>query len=70
MWTSLGLRRGGRGQVRLFNAVTCAIPGGKQPEQVTDNCGASGQAPLTHEAMSGVRKIYKKKIRALVHDRW
>ncbi|MGC0775507.1 MAG: aldo/keto reductase [Candidatus Acidiferrum sp.] len=56
--------------ILMFDAVTCAIPGGKQPEQVADNCGASGQAPLTQEAMSGVRKIYEKKIRALVHDRW
>jgi len=26
----------------MFDAVTCAIPGGKRPPQVADNCKASG----------------------------
>jgi aryl-alcohol dehydrogenase-like predicted oxidoreductase len=56
--------------ILMFDAVTCAIPGGKRPEQVADNCGASDLPPLTEEAMAAVRRIYDKKIRSLVHKRW
>jgi aryl-alcohol dehydrogenase-like predicted oxidoreductase len=30
--------------ILMFDAVTCAIPGGKRPSQVADNCAASGRA--------------------------
>ncbi len=53
-----------------FDAVTCAIPGGKRPEQIVDNCRASDLPPLSPEAMAAVRRIYDHKIRYLVHDRW
>ncbi len=56
--------------ILMFDAVTCAIPGGKRPAQVADNCAASGLPSLTEEAMSGVRRIYDERIRGLVHDRW
>ena len=53
-----------------FDAVTCAIPGGKRPEQIVDNCRASDLPPLSPEAMAAVRRIYDPKIRSLVNDRW
>lgn len=53
-----------------FEAVTCAIPGGKRPEQVADNCRASDLAPLTNSAIAGVQRIYERKIRPLVENRW
>ena len=56
--------------ILMFDAVTCAIPGGKRPEQVADNCRASDLPRLTQEAVSGVRRIYDQKIRSLVHLRW
>ena len=56
--------------ILMFDAVTCAIPGGKRPEQVADNCRASDLPALTDNAMSAIRQIYDKKIRAAVHDRW
>ncbi|HMJ22232.1 MAG TPA: aldo/keto reductase [Terriglobales bacterium] len=56
--------------ILMFDAVTCAIPGGKRSEQVTDNCGASELPPLTPEAMAAVRQIYDQKIRPRVHNRW
>lgn len=56
--------------ILMFDAVTCAIPGGKRPEQVADNATASTLAALTPEVMAGVRKIYDEKIRPLVHQRW
>jgi aryl-alcohol dehydrogenase-like predicted oxidoreductase len=56
--------------ILMFDAVTCAIPGGKRPEQVSNNCRASDLPPLTDEVMAGVRRIYDEKIRPLVQDRW
>jgi len=56
--------------ILMFDAVTCAIPGGKRAEQVADNCQASDLPPLTNEAMTAVRRIYDEKIRPLVQNRW
>jgi aryl-alcohol dehydrogenase-like predicted oxidoreductase len=56
--------------ILMFDAVTCAIPGGKRAEQVADNCQASDLPPLTEDVMTGVRCIYNEKIRPLVQDRW
>jgi len=56
--------------ILMFDAVTCAIPGGKRPEQVADNCAASDLPPLTDTAMAGVKRIYDEKIRAAVQNRW
>ena len=56
--------------ILMFEAVTCAIPGGKRNEQVAENCKASDLAPLTPETMAAVRRIYDQKIRASVHQRW
>jgi len=56
--------------ILMFDAVTCAIPGGKRPEQVAENCRASDLPPLTDAVMAAVRRIYDKRIRPFVHDRW
>jgi aryl-alcohol dehydrogenase-like predicted oxidoreductase len=56
--------------ILMFDAVTCAIPGGKRPDQVADNCAASDLPPLSGAAMQTVRRIYDEKIRPLVHARW
>ncbi len=56
--------------ILMFDAVTCAIPGGKRPEQVADNCHASDLPPLTPETMAAIQSIYGKKIRTQVHQRW
>ncbi len=56
--------------ILMFDAVTCAIPGGKRPSQVADNALASRLPPLTPEVMQGVRRIYDAKIRPLVHLLW
>ena len=56
--------------ILMFDAVTCAIPGGKRPEQVADNCRASDLPPLSPETMAAVQHIYDQKIRSLVHHRW
>jgi aryl-alcohol dehydrogenase-like predicted oxidoreductase len=56
--------------ILMFDAVTCAIPGGKRPEQVADNCRASDLPPLETETMAEVERIYNQRIRPLVHHRW
>jgi aryl-alcohol dehydrogenase-like predicted oxidoreductase len=56
--------------ILMFDAVTCAIPGGKRAEQVADNCEASDLPPLSDEVMTAMRRIYDEKIRPLVQDRW
>jgi aryl-alcohol dehydrogenase-like predicted oxidoreductase len=58
------------GWILMFDAVTCAIPGGKRVEQVADNCGASGLPALTADAMIAVRRVYDERIRPLVQNRW
>jgi aryl-alcohol dehydrogenase-like predicted oxidoreductase len=56
--------------ILMFDAVTCAIPGGKRPEQVADNATASALPPLSDEVMAGVKRVYDAKVKALVHQRW
>ena len=56
--------------ILMFDAVSCAIPGGKRPQQVSENCHASDLPPLTSENIAEVERIYKQKIAPLVHERW
>jgi aryl-alcohol dehydrogenase-like predicted oxidoreductase len=56
--------------ILMHDAVTCAIPGAKRPDQVDDNCAASDLPPLSAETMEAVRRIYNGSIRAQVHYRW
>jgi len=56
--------------ILMFDAVTCAIPGGKRPEQVADNCRASDLPLLSDETMTAVRAVYDRKILPSVRNRW
>jgi aryl-alcohol dehydrogenase-like predicted oxidoreductase len=56
--------------ILMFDAVTCAIPGGKRPEQVADNCRASDLPVLSDETMTALRDLYNRKIRPLIGNRW
>jgi len=56
--------------ILMFDAVSCAIPGGKRPEQVAENCAASNLRPLSEETMRAVRAVYDARIRPSVHPRW
>jgi aryl-alcohol dehydrogenase-like predicted oxidoreductase len=53
-----------------FPAVTCAIPGGKRPVQVTDNLAASDLPPLSKASLKQISKIYDDQIKPLVHHYW
>jgi len=56
--------------ILMFDGVSCAIPGGKRPQQVEDNCAASALPPLSNETMEALRGLYERQIRGHVHDRW
>ncbi len=56
--------------ILMFEAVSCAIPGAKKPEQVADNCRASDLPALSPETMAAVETIYSNRIAPLVHQRW
>ncbi len=54
----------------MFDALTCAIPGGKRPSQVEENAHAADLPALTADQMAAVRDIYERRIKPLVHHRW
>jgi len=56
--------------ILMFDAVSCAIPGAKRPNQAEDNVYAADLSPLTEEQMALVQEVYDKYIRAQVHHRW
>lgn len=56
--------------ILMFDAISCAIPGGKRPEQVVENCRASALPQHTPETMAEIERIYKQKIGPLVQNRW
>jgi aryl-alcohol dehydrogenase-like predicted oxidoreductase len=56
--------------ILMFDAVTCAIPGGKTAQQIIHNCAASDLPPLCDDAMQQIAAIYEEKIAPLVHQRW
>jgi aryl-alcohol dehydrogenase-like predicted oxidoreductase len=56
--------------ILMHDAVTCAIPGAKRPEQVEQNVSASDLPRLSDDIMRQVEDLYEEKIRPLVHHYW
>jgi aryl-alcohol dehydrogenase-like predicted oxidoreductase len=56
--------------ILMFDAVSCAIPGGKHPGQVMDNAAAAVLQPLDSYTMLAVKDIYDRLIRPQVHNLW
>ena len=56
--------------ILMFDAVTCAIPGAKNIQQVEDNVHAAELPALSAEQMATVQRIYDARIRPQVHQRW
>jgi aryl-alcohol dehydrogenase-like predicted oxidoreductase len=56
--------------ILMHDAVSCAIPGARRPNQVDDNVSAVDIAPLSDAMMASIKQIYDVSIRALVHHRW
>ena len=56
--------------ILMFDAVTCAIPGAKRPEQVEENIAAADLPALSEGTMNAITELYVGKIRPLVHQYW
>jgi aryl-alcohol dehydrogenase-like predicted oxidoreductase len=56
--------------ITMFAAVTCAIPGAKNPAQVEQNVAAAALPPLSDVTMRAGVEIYDRLIRPQVHHLW
>lgn len=56
--------------ILMFEAVSCAIPGAKTPEQAEENVRAADLPPIAPATMEAVRALYTTRIRPLVHHYW
>lgn len=56
--------------ILMFEAVTCAIPGARRPDQIADTAKAVDLPSLSKEQMVAVAKVYDELVRGQVHHRW
>jgi len=56
--------------ILMFDAVSLAIPGAKNPRQARENAAASDLPALDPKTMEKIRANYNKYIREEVHQRW
>ena len=56
--------------ILMFDAVTVAIPGARNPAQARSNAEAVELAPLSAATMDKIREIYQQDIKPYVHQRW
>lgn len=56
--------------ILMFDAVTCAIPGGKNPQQVSDNAASADLPALSDDVMAKTKALYDARIAPLVQQRW
>ncbi|MDO9085048.1 MAG: aldo/keto reductase [Anaerolineaceae bacterium] len=56
--------------ILMHEAVSCTIPGAKNPKQAEDNASAADLPAISPEVMKQVEKIYTSRIRELVHHYW
>ena len=56
--------------ILMFDAVTCTIPGAKNPAQLEDNVRAAALPPLSEATMAAIRSVYDRHIRKDVHPFW
>ncbi|MCP4402153.1 MAG: aldo/keto reductase [bacterium] len=67
---NISLVQGALRWILMFDAVTCAIPGAKRPEQAEQNISAADLPALSDEVMEEVKGIYDKYIRNPAHYLW
>jgi aryl-alcohol dehydrogenase-like predicted oxidoreductase len=56
--------------ILMFDAVSCAIPGAKNPAQAEENLRAADLPPLAAPVMSALEGLYTAQIRPAVHQYW
>jgi aryl-alcohol dehydrogenase-like predicted oxidoreductase len=56
--------------ILMFDAVSCAIPGAKNPAQARANADAADLPALDRDTMATVRRVYDERLRDIVHESW
>ena len=56
--------------ILMFDAVTVAIPGARNPAQARSNAEAAELPAISEHAMQEIRSIYETSIKQYVHQRW
>jgi aryl-alcohol dehydrogenase-like predicted oxidoreductase len=56
--------------ILMFDAVTCAIPGAKNPAQARANAAAADLPPVDEATLNAVRRVYDARVREYVHGSW
>lgn len=56
--------------ILMFDAVTVAIPGARNPAQARSNAEAADLPAISESAMREIKSIYDTSIRQYVHQRW
>lgn len=56
--------------ILMFDAVTVAIPGARNPQQALSNAQAADLPALSDDVMAQIKAIYDSHIRQYVHQRW
>jgi aryl-alcohol dehydrogenase-like predicted oxidoreductase len=51
-------------------AVTCAIPGAKNPQQAEENTKAADLSSLSDSTTKTIKELYNQNIRSFVHQYW
>jgi len=56
--------------ILMHDAVSCTIPGAKNPKQAQDNTAAADLPAISTEVMEQIEQIYTTRIRESVHHYW
>ncbi len=56
--------------ILMYDAVTCAIPGAKNPVQAEENVKAADLPALSDSTMARIKEIYDRRIRESVRHYW
>ncbi|MET0589605.1 MAG: aldo/keto reductase [Naasia sp.] len=56
--------------IAQLDGVSTVIPGARNPEQARGNAAAGDVDDLGDDFRAGVRDIYDRRFRSLIHDRW
>lgn len=56
--------------ILMFEAISCAIPGAKNPLQAEENAKASDLPALPGATMRAVAQVYQGEVRESVHNTW
>jgi aryl-alcohol dehydrogenase-like predicted oxidoreductase len=56
--------------ILMFDAVTVAIPGARNPAQARSNAEAAELPAISEQTMQEIRSIYETSIKQYVHQRW